>query len=412
MPSGVDQITNTATIADDESSGPDPTPPNNSDNELTPLNAAPDLTIVKDDGEDVVLAGDTLTYTLVIANVGDQDATGVVVTDALPLELSFISASDGGALTGSVVSWPAFDLDAGETVTYTLVATVADPLPLGTQTIVNDAFVTDDGNNGPDPTPPNNTSSDTDRLPPDLQIFKDDGGVSVRPGGNITYTLSYSNVGLIDALNAVITETVPFNTSFSASGSARGWSCADGAPAGTICVFTVGFFAAGDASDTTFTVRVDNPLAPGVTGITNTVLIVDNGSHGDDPTPPNNRSVATSPIVPTAITLLRFDATKVGDAVQLDWATGSELTTAGFRIYRGSNESFKAADDISGLIAAQGNPLNGVSYRWVDEGAARGTYRYWLVEVALDGTRTTYGPISITAIPQQFFTVYLPLIHR
>jgi uncharacterized repeat protein (TIGR01451 family) len=412
VPSGVDQISNTASITDDGSRGPDPTPPNNSDDEITPLDAAPDLTITKDDGENVVLAGDTLTYTLVIANVGNQNATGVLVEDTLPLALNFVSASNGGTLSAGVVSWPLFDLAASQTVTYTLITTVADPVPVGTRTILNSVNVEDDGSNGPDPTPSNNSDDDVDRLPPDLQIFKDDGGVSVRPGGNITYTLSYSNVGLIDALNAVITETVPLNTSFSAAGSAPGWSCADGAAPGTTCTFTVGFFAAGDVDATTFTVRVDNPLASGVTSITNTVLIADNGSEGADPTPPNNQGVATSPIIPTAITLLRFDATKVGDAVQLDWATGSELNTMGFRVYRSASTSFAAAKDVTGLIIAQGNGLSGAEYRWTDEGGAAASYHYWLVEIALDGTRTTYGPVSVAAQPQQGFMLYLPVVRR
>ena len=43
------------------------------------LIAAPDLAITKTDGLLTVVPGQTLTYTLTISNVGNQDATGVTV---------------------------------------------------------------------------------------------------------------------------------------------------------------------------------------------------------------------------------------------------------------------------------------------------------------------------------------------
>jgi uncharacterized repeat protein (TIGR01451 family) len=153
----------------------------------------PDLVIVKSDGQDTVQAGDTLTYTLTISNVGGQAATGVSVTDTLPALTTFIAASNGGSESGGLVTWPAFDLAAGASVTRTVTVRVndstsaperdtrswADPsdgdpdITFSTPehysgcrsaTITNIATVTDDGAHGPDPTPDNNTASDTDRV--------------------------------------------------------------------------------------------------------------------------------------------------------------------------------------------------------------------------------------------------------
>ncbi|RME45097.1 MAG: DUF11 domain-containing protein, partial [Chloroflexi bacterium] len=69
--------------------------------------AQADLAITKTDDPDPVMAGETLTYTLEITNNGPSDTTGVTVTDALPAEVSFDSATPsqgscseaGGTLT-------------------------------------------------------------------------------------------------------------------------------------------------------------------------------------------------------------------------------------------------------------------------------------------------------------------------
>uniref|UniRef100_UPI002638FC81 Ig-like domain-containing protein n=1 Tax=Ilumatobacter sp. TaxID=1967498 RepID=UPI002638FC81 len=76
----------------------------------------PALSVTKVDGPDPVLVGDTLTYTLDIANAGTE-ATNVVVTDSLPSNVSFDSATftvgtgacseSGGVVTCTIASLPA-----------------------------------------------------------------------------------------------------------------------------------------------------------------------------------------------------------------------------------------------------------------------------------------------------------------
>ena len=52
-----------------------------------------DLKVTKTDGPDPVSLGSTLTYTIQVENLGPDAATGVVVTDSLPKEVDFVSAT-------------------------------------------------------------------------------------------------------------------------------------------------------------------------------------------------------------------------------------------------------------------------------------------------------------------------------
>jgi uncharacterized repeat protein (TIGR01451 family) len=94
-------------------------------------------------------------------------------------------------------------------------------------------------------------------------------GAVVQPGEVALFQLNYSNTGTQDATGAILTETVPANTTFEALASAPGWSCADGAPAGTVCTYNIGNVGIGGAGSVFFGVRVVNPVGIGVTQVSN-----------------------------------------------------------------------------------------------------------------------------------------------
>ncbi|NWF78992.1 MAG: DUF11 domain-containing protein, partial [Chloroflexi bacterium] len=546
---GVDTIFNEARVRDDGSNGDDLTE-DNFDDEDTPLIAAPDLEVTKDDGESFVLPGQTLTYVLTVRNVGNRGATGVEVSDILPAGLSFVEASDSGVASGGVVTWPPVDLAAGAEVSRSVTVTVADPfvasdgeitniaevrddgangtdanernnrasdtddvrpdleitksdggasaepgglirfslhytntggigvsgvtlretvplhtafdaslaenagwscapaasagsacvytvgdlpagasgtvsfvvrvndpLPAGVNEVINAARISDDGQKGPDRTPDNNTASETTPLDaaPDLQLTKSDGGDPPLPGRPIAYTLSYRNVGNQGASGVVISETVPANTRFTATASSAGWSCADGAAAGTSCSFNLGSLAAGASGNVSFTVVVDNPLAPGVISIRNTASIADDGVNGPDPTPENNIGAASSNFNPTAISLLRFSATREGTQVTVRWTTGAEIDTYGFHLYRGTSSNRASALWITedNMIASNGSDSSGDSYSYPDTSVEPGrSYWYWLVAVDRDGHEEEFGPVRTSGGVADTIRVYLPLVTR
>ena len=98
-----------------------------------------DLAISKTDDPDPVTVGTTLTYTIAVTNTGPLDATGVVVTDTLPLTVTFgsSSASQGTCSGTSVITCNLGSISNGDSVTMTVIVT-----PTASGTFTNTASIT------------------------------------------------------------------------------------------------------------------------------------------------------------------------------------------------------------------------------------------------------------------------------
>lgn len=129
----------------------------------------PDLAVSKDDGRDTVAPGDETTYAVTVANHSDIAATGVVLADELPDGVSFVSASDGGALdegegdAPAAVVWPWFGLDPGEERIFEVTVRVDDDAREGDE-VRNRVVVRDDRSHGDDPDPQDNAAEDLDTV--------------------------------------------------------------------------------------------------------------------------------------------------------------------------------------------------------------------------------------------------------
>ncbi len=115
-------ITNTATLT--TSSPADATPGNNSGSASLDV-GQPDLSITKTASSNQVQAGFPVTFTIVVTNSGDGDATSVTVTDVLPPGLTYVSsnASQGSYDSGTGV-WTVGAVAAGGNATLQIVANV------------------------------------------------------------------------------------------------------------------------------------------------------------------------------------------------------------------------------------------------------------------------------------------------
>ena len=120
---------------------------------ITAIGAQADLMVFKT-GPPVVLAGSNLTYAINVTNAGPSTATNVLVSDFLPANVVYVSASGGGSLSNGVVNWPIISsLPSGGATSFTVTVTA----PAG-GSFTNSAAAT---SITPDPNPANNNGTST-----------------------------------------------------------------------------------------------------------------------------------------------------------------------------------------------------------------------------------------------------------
>ncbi len=100
---------------------------NNTDSVSNPVTPRIDLQITKIDSQDPVAPGSQFTYTLTIKNNGPSNATGVVVTDTLPVTgVTYVSASQvPDSINGRDLEFELGNLASGATKTITITVAVA-----------------------------------------------------------------------------------------------------------------------------------------------------------------------------------------------------------------------------------------------------------------------------------------------
>jgi len=284
VPVGVDRITNTVEIADDGSEGPDLDPTNNRATASVGLVARPDLAVSKSDHGASVEPGQTVLYTITARNVGERGATGVVLEDTVPEHARFEpGASDpgwlctGGATAGDLCTLELGALSgAGESASAVFAVRVDSALPAGVTQIENTVTVRDDGANGADTDPTNNTATEVTPLTgamPDLGVDKTLGSASdPRPGGVLVWEIVLSNTGNQAAAGLLLHEEVPAHTTFAPGASDPDWSC-EAATAGATCTLEVGTLPAGSSVTAAFAVVIDESLPPGVEVVENCATV-------------------------------------------------------------------------------------------------------------------------------------------
>lgn len=261
-------LTNTASVV---SSTPLINTGDDSTSEDTSIAIESDLTITKSDSVDPVVAGNNLVYTITVNNNGPSNVGGVVVTDTLPAGVTLVSTSGcaedpAGAPTCSLGS-----IVAGNSAMYTLTVTVDSD---ATGTLTNTASVTAS-------TPLINTGDDSVMettaigQEADLTLTKADDVDPVVAGNDLVYTLEVTNNGPSDALDVVITDTLPAGvTLVSTSG------CAEDPTGVPTC--TVGTLASGNSAQVTVTVTVDSDTTGSLTNTASVTSSTTLTNTGDD----------------------------------------------------------------------------------------------------------------------------------
>jgi len=165
-----------------------------------------------------------LTYTATITSAGTQTATGVVLTDALPLGATFVSAvaSQGYCSGTAVVSCALGDLASGASATVQI-----SVLPTLTGLLSNSVSVT---SIEADVNPVNNVANSG--VVVEVPVPAADVGVTVTGSpnpvkllSNVTYTIKVNNSGPDTANTVMATIGVPFGMRFVSASISQGYYC-------------------------------------------------------------------------------------------------------------------------------------------------------------------------------------------
>ena len=258
-------------------------PANNSATDTDTLTPQADLSITKTDGVTTVVPGTQDTYTIVVTNNGPSDVTGATVVDLLPAGITSdtftVTPSTGAADTTNASSGSgnindSGNLDSGSSLTYVVTADISAS---ATGTLINTATVTA-ASGVSDPTPANNSATDTDTLTPEanLSITNTDGKTSVQDGDDDTYTVVVTNNGSDAATGVAVNDLLPAGEALvSDTASAGAYNSMTG-------VWTIGNLANGASDTLTVTAQINDAS---LASLTNTATVSGNQS---DPNGSNN----------------------------------------------------------------------------------------------------------------------------
>jgi uncharacterized repeat protein (TIGR01451 family) len=298
------------------------------------LSTTADLSITNTASPNPVIAGNNITYTVVVANNGAAAASTVAFSEAIPANTTFVSVTPSPATgwTCSVVSGTLTcsnpTVAAGASTSFAVVVTVASGTASG-------IVVTDTANvssTTTDPNPNNNTATATDVVATagqsDLSVTSTETPNPVTDGNNITYTQTVTNNGPAASGTATFTDVIPTGTSFVSFTVPTGWSCGTlptvGSSGGTITC-TISSLPVNTVTPVSFPLVVKASLGdtPGTT-ITNTANINVPCSSSSDPNCGNNS--ATTSVTVASPTQADVAITKTANPDPVDQGTNLQYT--------------------------------------------------------------------------------------
>jgi large repetitive protein len=222
----------------------------------------PALTLSQSASTSAAVPGQTVSYTVTVANTGQTPYTGVTATDTL-LDLGDAVYNNDAAATSGTVSYASpvltwtGDLAVGATVTITFTMTVRNPDP-GDKTMTTTVASTAPGANCPPASPNPGCSLSFPVLTPALTITAAASAATAPPGGTVGYTITVANTGqtaytgisVADGLAGVLDDAAYDNDATATAGAVSFTSPT---------VTWTGNLAVGATATITFSVKVNNP---------------------------------------------------------------------------------------------------------------------------------------------------------
>jgi uncharacterized repeat protein (TIGR01451 family) len=354
-----------------------------------------DVEITNTPSVTTVAAGSNITYTQKVTNNGPAASGIVTVSETVPANTTYISASGTGwtctaPSSGTFTCHTTATLAAGSSATISFAAKTSSGLAAGT--VISDVASAAATANDPDLTN-NSATTSTSILDPnvaDVGITIVASNSSPRTGTADTFTLTASNAGPTSATNTIVTIPLPTLEQFVSATPSQGSCSLNGA--NVVC--NLGTIASGATPTISLLV---NAINYGITS--NTASIV--ADQTDTNQSNNTASVPMLILAPTDVKLVSFDATLIGGQVTLQWRTQEEARNLGFNVYREANgERVKLNPSLIAGAAVRMNaylPQHTASaYAWIDHSPVVGA-RYWLEDITLSGARTSHGPVQAGA---------------
>ena len=187
--------------------------------DILPPPGSPELVQSKSVDQTTAVPGDTLTYTMGVANDGTADATGVTAADTLPAGVTFVAATTNGAGTYDSATgvWSIGTVAHDASVTLTITATVNAGTAASTQ--INRFIITSTGIpvivlDACSDVPTESCASTTIPGVPRLVQNKTVDQASAPVGSTLTYTMTLANTGSGDATGVVAHDALPAGASF------------------------------------------------------------------------------------------------------------------------------------------------------------------------------------------------------
>lgn len=179
------------------------------------------ITMVKSVDQTLVTLGDTITYTILLTNTGNTNATNITFTDLIPNGTTFITDSvtiDGitqiGLNPNTGITIGAIAPNSSISIAFQVTAT-STPVqnPIANSATASYTFIADPNAPIVSRTVTSNTVFTTINTATILSLKQVDKSFS-RIGDTLTYTVALTNNGNSSAQNVIFTDTIPSGTAF------------------------------------------------------------------------------------------------------------------------------------------------------------------------------------------------------
>ena len=266
-----------------------------------------------DDLNGVVSPGDTLRYTVIIPNTGNQDSSGnVSFLDLLPANTTYVASSadaDSGTVNyvagNNSIQWSG-PIAAGSSVTImfdvTVNAGISTGITISNQGTVNGDVFTDGDTGAPGDQP---TDVNVGGSPEGVAVKSviDVNGGNLEPGDELLYTITMLNQSGFIVEDIEFTDTMPANTTYKAGSVTAPAGSTVESESPTLWITGIDVPSNGQVI-ITFNVTINDPLPSGFTTIINTgTVYYDSNGDGQndtvqptdgDPDTPGNQPTSTN----------------------------------------------------------------------------------------------------------------------